>query len=167
MLYGTAPYYGTGARADARIRTSVRIRVSILKPGTASFLKLKSKKKHTWVHLKVARAHFSFKISCLKFFLKLLCVTRTRIRILGSGSVKNSSKQKMQMIPDPDEVRIRESYQTKGECLRIRILESGFGTFMRTPDPHRIRTGQYGSTPLVPIGPFSCVCKGTRHLDYP
>ena len=68
-------YYGTGARADARSRTSVRIRVSILKPGTASFLKLKSKKKHTWVHLKVARAHFSFKISCLKFFLKLLCVT--------------------------------------------------------------------------------------------
>ncbi len=27
--------------ADARIRTSVRIRVSILKPGNASFLKLK------------------------------------------------------------------------------------------------------------------------------
>ena len=92
LLYGTAPYYGTGARADARIRTSVRICVSILKPGTASFLKLKSKKKHTWVHLKVARAHFSSKISCLKFFLKLLCVTRTRFRILGSGSVKKSIK---------------------------------------------------------------------------
>ncbi len=44
---GTAPYYGTGARADARIRTSVRIRVSILKPGTASFLKLKCKKTYT------------------------------------------------------------------------------------------------------------------------
>jgi len=68
LLYGTAPYYGTGARADARIRTSVRIRVSILKPGTASFLKLKSKKKHTRVHLKVARTRFSSKISCLKFF---------------------------------------------------------------------------------------------------
>ena len=40
------------------------------------------------------------------------------------------------MIPDPDEVdkvRIRESYQTKGECLRIRILESGFGTFYADP----------------------------------
>ena len=41
LLCGTAPYYGTGAGADARIRTSVRIRVSVLKPGTASFLKLK------------------------------------------------------------------------------------------------------------------------------
>ncbi len=46
---------------------------------------------------------------------------------------KNSSKQKMQMIPDPDEVRIRESYQIKGECLRIRILESGFGIFYADP----------------------------------
>ena len=73
----------------------------------------------------------------------------------------------MQTIPDPDEVRIRESYQTKGEYLRIRILESGFGFFfMRTPDSHRIRTERYGSTPPVPIGPFSCVCKGNRHLDH-
>ena len=30
------------------------------------------------------------------------------------------------MIPDPDAVRIRESYQIKCECIRIRILESGF-----------------------------------------
>ena len=45
------------------------------------------------------------------------------------------------MIPDPDVVRIRESYQTKGECLRIRILESGFGIFYANPrfasDPYR------------------------------
>ena len=78
-----------------------------------------------------------------------MCVTRTRIRILGSGSVKkNSSKQKMQMIPDPDVVRIRESYQTKGECLRIRILESGFGTFLCGP---QIRIGSipYGTDPLL------------------
>ncbi len=34
---GTAPYYGTGVGAYVRIRTSVRIRVSILKPGTAFF----------------------------------------------------------------------------------------------------------------------------------
>ncbi len=92
LLCGIAPYYGTGARADARIRTSVRIPVSILKPGTASCLKLKSKKKHTWVHLRVARAHFSSKISCLKIFLKLLFVTRTRIRILESGSTKKFIK---------------------------------------------------------------------------
>jgi hypothetical protein len=51
------------------------------------------------------------------------------------------------MIPDPDVVRIRESYQTKGECLRIRILESGFGIFYA--DPRFVR---YGSTPPVPIG---------------
>jgi hypothetical protein len=57
------------------------------------------------------------------------------------------------MIPDPDVVRIRESYQTKGECLRIRILESGFGIFfMLTPDSHQIRTVRYGSTPPDPIG---------------
>ena len=66
----TVPHLNTvpARGADARIRTSVRIRVSILKPGSASFLKLKSKKKHTWVHLKVARAHFFSKISCLNFF---------------------------------------------------------------------------------------------------
>ena len=40
LLCGTAPYYGTGARADAWIWTSVRIRVSILKPGTVSFFLL-------------------------------------------------------------------------------------------------------------------------------
>ena len=83
-----------------------------------------------------------------KFFLKLLCVTRTRIRILGSGSVKISSKQKMQTIPDPDVVRIRESYQIKGECLQIRILESGFGTFLCGPQI-RIGSVQYGTDPLL------------------
>ena len=46
------------------------------------------------------------------------------------------------MIPDPDVVRIRESYQTKGECLRIRITESGFGIFFYADprfalDPYR------------------------------
>ena len=39
----------------------------------------------------------------------------------------------MQMIPDLDVVRIRESYQTKCECNRIRILESGFGNFYADP----------------------------------
>ncbi len=67
LLCGTAPYYGTGARADAWIRTSVRIRVSILKPGTASFLKLKCKK-HTRIHSKVARIRFSSKNIMFKFF---------------------------------------------------------------------------------------------------
>ncbi len=31
--------------------------------------------------------------------------------------------RKMQMIPDPDVVRIRESYQTECECIWIRIQE--------------------------------------------
>jgi hypothetical protein len=52
------------------------------------------------------------------------------------------------MIPDPDEVRIRESYQTKGECLRIRILESGFGIFLCGPQI-RIGSVQYGTDPLL------------------
>ncbi len=94
---------------------------------------------------------FFFQNIMFKIFLKLLGVTRTRIRILGSGSVKkNSSKQKMQMIPDPDMVQIRESYQTKCECTWIRIPDSGI--FMWTPDLHRIRTIRYGSPPPDLIG---------------
>jgi hypothetical protein len=65
-----------------------------------------------------------------KIFLKLLGVTRTRIQILGSGSIKKFIKTgKMQLIPDTDVVRIRESYQIKWECIWIRILESGFRNF--------------------------------------
>ena len=54
---------------------------------------------------------------------------------------KIHQNRKMQMIPDPDVVQIRESYQTKGECLRIRILESGFGIFLCGP--------QYSTDPLL------------------
>ena len=85
-----------------------------------------------------------------KFFLKLLCVTRTRIRILESGSVKNTSNKKRKRIPDPDEVRIRESYQTKGECLRIRILESGFEIFFYA-DP-RFASDPYGTVRIHSSG---------------
>ncbi len=72
------------------------------------------------------------------------------------------------MIPDPDVVRIRESYQTKCECIRIRILESGFGNFYADPrfasDPyHTVWIPSSGSDRAI----FSCVCKGTRHLDHP
>jgi hypothetical protein len=93
-----------------------------------------------------------------KFFLKLLGVTRTRIRILGSGSVKKFIKQKMQMIPDPDVVWIRESYQTKCECNRIRILESRFGNFFADPrfamDPYcTVRIPSSGSDRAI----FSCL----------
>jgi hypothetical protein len=74
---------------------------------------------------------FFFQNIMFKIFLKLLCVTRTRFPILGSGSVKNSSKQKMQMIPDPDEVRIGESYQIKGECGP----QIGIGSVQYSTDP--------------------------------
>ena len=54
----------------------------------------------------------------------------------------------MQTIPDPDVVRIRESNQIKGECLRIRILESGFGIFLCGLQI-RIGSVQYSTDPLL------------------
>jgi hypothetical protein len=68
-----------------------------------------------------------------KFFLKLLGVRRIQIRILGFGSVKKFIKTEIQMIPDPDVVRIRQSYQTRCEFSWIRILESGFRNFYADP----------------------------------
>ncbi len=47
---------GSGPRSGSASRSSNQ--------GTASFLKLKYKKKHTRVHLKVARTRFPSKISC-------------------------------------------------------------------------------------------------------
>jgi hypothetical protein len=72
------------------------------------------------------------------------------------------------MIPDPDVVRIRESYQTKCECIWIRILESGFRNFYADPRftldmYHTVRTPSSGSD----WARNSLVCKGTRHLDHP
>ena len=64
--------YGTGARADARIQTSVRIRVSILKPVPPLILKLNVK--YERIHSKVgADPHFSFKNSCLNFSKASVC----------------------------------------------------------------------------------------------
>ena len=65
------------------------------------------------------------------------------------------------MIPDPDVVRIRESYETKCECIWIRILESGFRNFYADPrfasDPYRtVRTPSPGSD----WARTSHVCKG-------
>ena len=72
------------------------------------------------------------------------------------------------MIPDPDVVRIRESYQIKCECIWIWILESGFRIFMRTPDSQLIRTVPYGPPPpdLIGLEPLLYV-RVTRHLDHP
>ncbi len=97
-----------------------------------------------------------------KIVLKLLGVTRTWIRILGSGSVKKIyQNRKMQMILDPDAVRISESYQIECECIWIRILESGFRNFYADPrfaqGPYRtVRTPSSGSD----WARTSLVCKG-------
>ncbi len=55
---------------------------------------------------------------------------------------KNSSKCKMQIIPDPDVVRIRESYRKQWECIRIQIPESGFRNFYADP---RFKSDPYGT----------------------
>ena len=67
----------------------------------------------------------------------------------------------MLIIPDPDVVRIRESYETKCECIWIRILESGFRNFYADPrfasDPYRtVLTPSSGSD----WARTSHVCKG-------
>ena len=54
------------------------------------------------------------------------------------------------MIPDPDVVRNRESYQTKCECIRIRILESRIREFLCGPQI-RIESVPYGTDPLLRI----------------
>jgi len=95
LLYGTAPYYGTGARADARIRTSVRIRVSFLKPGTASFLKLKSKKKHTWVRIRKKNSSKQKMRTHSSFILMRQCKIQMRMR-----TVRYGMRSRMQM-PGP------------------------------------------------------------------
>ncbi len=54
------------------------------------------------------------------------------------------------MIPDPDVVLIRESYQIECECIWIRILESGFRNFYA--DPRFASGSDWARTSLV--------CKG-------
>jgi hypothetical protein len=63
---------------------------------------------------------------------------------------KIHQNRKMQMIPDPDVVRIHVSYQTECKCIWIRILESGFRNFLCGP---QIRIGSvlYGTDPLLQI----------------
>jgi hypothetical protein len=59
------------------------------------------------------------------------------------------------MIPDPDMVRIRESYQIECECIWIRILESRFRNFYVDPR-FAVRTPSSGSD----WARSSHVCKG-------
>jgi hypothetical protein len=65
------------------------------------------------------------------------------------------------MIPDPDVVRIRESYQIECEYTWIRILESRFRNFYADPrfasDPyHMVRIPSSGSD----WARTTLVCKG-------
>ncbi len=67
----------------------------------------------------------------------------------------------MQLIPDPDVVRIRESYLTECECIWIRILESGFRNSYADPrfasgPYHTVRTPSSGSD----WARTSLVCRG-------
>jgi hypothetical protein len=96
----------------------------------------------------------------LKMFQKLLIEMRTRIRILRSGSIKKLIEMHHATDSESGRVRICELYQTQCECMWIRIPESGFKLFMRTPDSHRIRTIQYGPPPPDPIGLELLLCKG-------
>ena len=92
----------------------------------------------------------------VKFFLKLLGGTRTRIRILGSGSIKkliemqNATDSGSGHGPDPRIIPKR---------MRMH-LDPDSGIFMRTPDSHRIRTIRYGPPPPDPIGLELLLCKG-------
>jgi hypothetical protein len=65
------------------------------------------------------------------------------------------------MIPDPDVVRIRESYQIECECIWVRILESGFRKFYADP---RFASGAYRTVRTPPsasdLARTSHVCEG-------
>jgi hypothetical protein len=101
--------------------------------------------KHKRIHPKVGTdPNFLSKNIMVKIFLKLLGVTRTRIRILGSGSVKKFIKTE----------NANDSGSANHTKLNANGSGSGFlnpdsGIFMRTPDSHRIRTVRYG--PLLRI----------------
>ncbi len=101
----------------------------------------------------MAQIRFSFKNIMFKIFLKLLGVTRTRIRILGSGSVKKFIKTE-----NANDSQIRTwSGSANHTKLNANASGSGFlnpdsGIFMQTSDSHRIRTIRYGSPPPDLIG---------------
>jgi hypothetical protein len=79
---------------------------------------------------------------------------------------KKSSKCKMQIIPDPDVVRICESYQKQCKRIRIGFPSPDSRIFMRTPHLHWVRTVQYGPPPPNSVGLQHFLCKGTYHLGH-
>ncbi len=87
---------------------------------------------------KVGRIRFFLSNIMFKIFLKLLGVTRTRIRILGSGSVKKFIKT---------ENANANHTKLNANASGSRFLNPDSGIFMRTPDSHRIRTIRSGSPP--------------------
>ena len=61
---------------------------------------------------------------------------------------KIHQNRKMQTSPDPDVVRIRESYQIECKCIWIWILKSGFRNFLCGPQI-RIGSVQFSTDPLL------------------
>jgi hypothetical protein len=96
-----------------------------------------------------------------KIFLKLLGVTRTRIRILGSGSIKKfikTAKCKWFRIRTWSGSANHTKLNANASGSRFLNLDSGI--FMRTPDSHRICTIRYGPPPPDLIGLELLLCKG-------
>jgi hypothetical protein len=141
LLCGTSPFYGTGARADARIRTSVPD--PRLNPQTAyRILSKLNCKKHERIHQREARILFPFKNTTLKFFLKLLGETRTRIRILGSGSIKKTQRNaKCKLFRILTWSGSANHTKTNANAYGSGFLNPDSRIFRRTPDSHRIQLG--------------------------
>jgi len=97
-----------------------------------------------------------------------VCVTRTRIRILESGSVKKYIEQETQKdsgsgrSPDP-----RSIPKLKANASGSGFLNPDSGLFMRTPDPHRIRTVSVRIHSFGTNRALLMFCRGAWHLDYP
>ena len=98
-----------------------------------------------------------------------MCVTRTRIRILESGSIKCTSKHKTQKDsgsgPSPDP-RIIPKLKANASGSGFLNPDSGI-FFMRTPDSHRIRTVSVRIHSFGTNRALLMFCRGAWHLDYP
>ncbi len=101
--------HGTRAKADVRIRTLGSRSASHIFNCVQYRLKIpKSPEKSPDSHVKWTESVNIFLKTNLKIFLKLPGETWTRIRILRSGPVKNSSKREKHIILDPDVIQIRK-----------------------------------------------------------
>jgi hypothetical protein len=145
LLCRTEPFYVTGARADARIRTSV-LDPHLNPQTTYRILKLNCKHMNGSIK-REARILISFKNIMFKFFLKLLGETRTRIRILGSGSIKKLIKPQSADDSGSGRGPDRQIIPKECKCMWLRWI-------------------RYGPPPPDPIGLELFLCRVTRHLGH-